>query len=170
MRLRSLNHVNVLAELLMAETYDYKGVKVNLHKNRWHFCWDNRSIKRFGVSKPSIRVISLSRALCKANLEKGEDIKNVILHEIAHAVQFSAMGYSDHGREWSSFAQSIGCDGKQYYDSDDVNTPQSKYTLVCPCCGREVAKKSKPKRSVSCGKCAPNRYDAKFKMELIQNY
>jgi predicted SprT family Zn-dependent metalloprotease len=118
----------------------------------WQFKFDN-ALRRFGLCKTRIRVISLSKRLVELNEEPR--VRDCILHEIAHAL---APKDETHGSEWKRIAKSIGCDGKRCYDPDVV-TPPSRWVGTCPACGNTL--KSIRRRRVSCGKCNPT-FDRRF--------
>lgn len=73
-----------------------------------------------------------------------EEIYNVILHEIAHALcppirkRGNRGFYWDmHGPEWKKTARSIGCTGDTCTHSA-VSTAQANYQLSCESCGRNL--------------------------------
>jgi predicted SprT family Zn-dependent metalloprotease len=143
-------------------------------ENYWVFEFDNAK-KRFGMCKWGRRgyIISLSRHLTLLNNEK--EVRDTILHEIAHALDVNERGYSNHDANWRRIALSIGCDGERCYDSTEVAQPPSKYKVVCDNCGRETESMRKPKRySKACGRCCKahngGKYDEKYKLRYIQNY
>ena len=169
-KFRSLNHVEMVANLYLQKTFDYKREDFKISEHGYKFKWDNKSTKRFGACSPRRKAIILSKKICEVNLDNGVMIVDTILHEIAHAIQVIKSHYASHDNEWKSIAMSIGCNGKARYDEHSIIQPKMKYTAVCPCCKRETGFYKKPKRSYSCGKCAPGRYTEEFKLKIIQNY
>lgn len=168
MKFKHLNHVKFTAEHMLQETYDVMGVEINLKEIGWRFTYDSAK-RRFGLCNWSKKIISLSQPLCEMNLENGDQIKDTILHEIAHALDAVVFGRSSHGARWNRIATSIGCSGDRCYSSEAVVKPKSKYTLICPECGYEVSAHKMPKRSKSCGKCC-SHYNDKYKFKIVQNY
>ena len=75
------------------------------------FKWD-RAVRRFGCHNGRMKTISLSRPLTQHE-SNGCRIKNTILHEIAHALDYEQRGYSNHDRVWKRTARSIGCSGER---------------------------------------------------------
>ena len=159
-----------LAKELMAKHLPRNG------KFNWYFKWSHAK-QTFGVCSSNRRTmighIKLSKPLTELN--DVTRVTNTILHEIAHAMDTEIRGHSNHDWHWVKVAKSIGCDGERCYRGEDVEQPQSKYTLSCGTCGKEAPKHRKPKRSgVACGKCCKThnngKYSDKYKMELIQNY
>jgi len=71
----------------------------------WKFRFDGAR-KRYGCCDYGARTISLSRHLTAINPE--EQVRDTILHEIAHALVPSRHG---HDRVWRRMAISIGCSG-----------------------------------------------------------
>lgn len=97
----------------------------------WTFSWD-RAVKRLGACHYHTRQITLSYDLTVKAPD--EEIKNVILHEIAHALAGHKAG---HGPEWVRVAQSIGCSGTRCYDVASVGKIDGKWKATCQSCGRE---------------------------------
>ena len=80
-----------------------------------------------GMCYHQTKVIRLSRFFIEGNSEK--QIKDTILHEIAHALVGPFHG---HNYVWRAKAKSIGCDGKRCYDSS-VKMPNGKWVGRCDC-------------------------------------
>jgi SprT protein len=118
----------------------------------WTFRFD-RSRVRFGLCNYKKKVISLSRHLVELNSE--DEIRETILHEIAHALAPRGAG---HGPKWRSIAVSIGCNGRRCY-GDEVTRPRPKYKGTCPGCKRIVYRHRRT--VIACGKCAAT-FDPKF--------
>jgi len=116
----------------------------------WYLSFDNAK-RRFGCCNYGLKQISLSKHLVSLNAEA--DVKNTILHEIAHAL----VGFKHHHDwVWKTKAMEIGCTGDRCYSSKNVATPEAKYLLVCPN-GHTVKRYKKPKgaKRFSCLKCCP---------------
>jgi predicted SprT family Zn-dependent metalloprotease len=146
----NLNEVAHLAISLMD--------KHNLYNRGWKFEFDNAK-RRFGCCYYYERKITLSSVLCELNEEK--DVRDVILHEIAHALVGAGHG---HNRVWQRKAIEIGCNGKRCYDSSKVNTTEAPYIAKCNSCGKEHKRFRKPtKGSYSCGACS-STYNEKYKL------
>ena len=97
-------------------------------ENNWTFKFDNAR-KRFGCCKwgGGLYTISLSKHLTSLNDES--QVRDTILHEIAHALDVNDRGYSNHDANWRQIALSIGCNGERCYSSKEVVQPESKYTV-----------------------------------------
>lgn len=131
--------------------------KHSLLDKGWYFEYDNAK-RRFGCCYYYQRKITLSSVLCELNEEK--DVRDVILHEIAHALVGSGHG---HNRVWQKKAIEIGCNGKRCYDPSKVNTAKAPYVAKCNSCGKEHKRFRKPTSTHSCGICCSS-YNEKYKL------
>jgi SprT protein len=131
----SLEQARKLAQYLM-----------RLHKlaPQWSFRFD-RSKVRFGKCNYIKKEISLSRYLVELNSE--EEVRDTILHEIAHAL---APRHAGHGPVWRSMALSIGCNARRCY-GDEVVRPTPKYKGTCPSCNRVIVRHRRA--VIACGRC-----------------
>jgi predicted SprT family Zn-dependent metalloprotease len=118
----------------------------------WSFAFD-RSKVRFGKCDFSRKQISLSRHLVLLNPE--EEVRDTILHEIAHAL---APRGSGHGPAWRALAISIGCNGQRCYGREVVR-PAAKYRGTCPSCRRVIYRHRRT--LIACGKCS-DVFDTRF--------
>ena len=89
----------------------------------WSFRFDHAK-SRAGMCDYSKKIISISRRYAKTASQS--QIKNTLLHEIAHAL----VGHS-HGHDgiWKSVALEIGCDGRRCHNLV-FSTP--KWNMHCP--------------------------------------
>jgi predicted SprT family Zn-dependent metalloprotease len=166
-----INNIEYLAKKLIATDFTYPNeygdeITKSAEDIGYRFRWNYRSKSAFGRCKGREKIIELSQHLVSHNIENMEQIKDTILHEIAHALAGVRHG---HDKYWQRVAIAIGCNGKRCYDSRTVNAGKTKYTLRCPN-GHESAAHRRPKRSKSCGRCGNGVYDPMLKMEVIQNY
>jgi len=127
---------------------------MRLHRlpREWSFAFD-RSKVRFGKCDYRRKQISLSRYLVELNGE--EEIRDTILHEIAHALAPRGAG---HGPVWRSLALSIGCNGRRCY-GHEVARPAPKYRGTCPSCRRVIYRHRRT--VIACGRCA-GVFDPKY--------
>jgi predicted SprT family Zn-dependent metalloprotease len=170
--------VNKITTMDLRETQKLAEGLIKKHlgnaEHRWVFKFDNAR-KRFGQCKwgRGQYIISLSKHLTLLN---GIDqIRDTILHEIAHALDVEDRGYSNHDANWRQIALRIGCNGERCYSSKEVVQPESKYTVKCTNCENEFKAMRKPRRSSNaCGKCCKKynggQYTPKFNLVYIQNY
>lgn len=131
------------------------------HKLDWKFKFDNAK-KRFGVTKYRTKTISLSRHLCQLNTV--ENVRDTILHEIAHALAGPKAG---HGIVWKKIAKEIGASTERCYSIQEVVVPKAKWNATCPSCKRVITRHRKTD-GLSCGVCCGRTYNPqhKFSWEL----
>ncbi len=121
---------------------------MRLHKlpPDWTFKFD-RSKVSFGKCNYSKKQISLSRYLVELNDEK--EVRDTILHEIAHALSPRSAG---HGAAWRSIALSMGCNGMRCYGAEVVR-PKPKHKGMCPACKLVIYRHRRTE--VACATCSP---------------
>jgi len=129
----------------------------------WSFKFD-RAISRFGCCQSSRKLITVSKRLVELNDES--QVKDTILHEIAHAI---VGGHEGHNDKWRDVAKLIGCSGERCYSSSNVIVPKGNYVLRCPNCKRESYYYRRPRNSRACGRCCKEfnngYYDSRFILE-----
>jgi predicted SprT family Zn-dependent metalloprotease len=127
-------------------------LKFTASRRRFGCCWHGKSL------------ITMSKEMTKLNSEFA--VKNVLLHEIAHAL----VGFGEgHGPVWKEKAISIGCDGIRCYDRSEhvvIEAPK-RWIGKCPNCGHEIHRNARPrKRACACSACckkfAGGVFDARF--------
>jgi len=126
----------------------------------WRFEFDNAR-RRFGRCNYRSHVISLSKHLVQLNNE--DEVKNTILHEIAHALVGRGHG---HDSVWKRKALEIGCDGNRCYNIKDVKQPKAKYEAVCNGCKQVIKRHRVSKKQMSCGKCSGGKFNPEFILEF----
>lgn len=148
----NLNQAHKLAHDLMTQ----HGLVVN----GWSFTFDNAK-RRFGVCRYRTKTIGLSEHLVALN--EMEKVKDVILHEIAHALT------AGHGHDgvWKAKAIEIGCDGNRCYGNETV-TPAGNYKATCVNCGQTFAVFRMPKRNHWC-RCNKRKFDIESKLIWISH-
>ena len=110
----------------------------------WYFEFD-RAKRRLGSCNYRHKKITLSSALTE--LRDEENVRNTILHEIAHAI----VGWKNaHNNVWRAKAIEIGCNGERC--GNDVKI-EGKWKATCPN-GHTAYRHRKPKNRVSCGVCS----------------
>jgi len=128
----------------------------------WKFRFDT-ALRRFGCCKYRSKTITLSEPLTELNTEL--EVKDTILHEIAHAL---TPGHK-HNSVWRRKAMEIGCNGNRCYDNNKVETPESKYVATCIGCGKIHKKHRISKLSSSCAYCSGGRFNPTFKLNFQPN-
>ncbi len=137
-------------------------IKHNIFNLGWRFEFD-RSKVRFGCCFYGRRKITLSKYLTELNDEA--EVKNTILHEIAHALVGPGHG---HNHVWKQKALEIGCRPIRCYSIKNVTAPVGKYVAVCVGCEKEYYSHRKRKRSSSCSVCSGGSYNEKFKLNWVE--
>jgi predicted SprT family Zn-dependent metalloprotease len=134
----------------------------------WSFNFNNR-FSSLGLCIYATREIQLSRPYVNANT--WEVVRKTVLHEIAHAL--IPLENASHGPQWAeTFIRIQKAEGisnptaELTYHMEEFVRPPSPYVLVCPACNYQHPAYKPPRRAYSCGKCAPNRFDRKFLLEL----
>lgn len=112
----------------------------------WSVRFD-RARRRAGTCRFTERAITLSRPLTE--LYEPERVREVVLHEIAHALVGPAHG---HDATWRATARRIGSTGLRTVAAD-APSPPAPWRGVCPR-GHVVERFRRPSRPMSCGICA----------------
>ena len=136
--------VRTVAEFQMGEHLDL---------NLWSFGWDSAK-KRLGVCKYGEHRISLSRYF--VDLHTIDEIEQVMLHEIAHALAGPKAG---HGPKWKRIATEIGYNHVKI-SGEEIGNATAKLIGTCPN-GHTVYRHRKPKTELSCSICS-TRFDRRF--------
>ena len=146
-------------ELEVARDLAFELMKQHGLEYRYRFEFDNAK-RRFGHCSYQPRFITLSKHLVLLN--DYETVKNVILHEIAHALVDSGKG---HNWVWREKASEIGCKFIGRFCDNDVITVPKNVVAKCAQCGNEVRKYRMPSRRKSCAKC-DNIFNEKYLLEF----
>lgn len=127
----------------------------------WTLRW-SRARRQFGSCRYGRREIALSRTLTRLNSR--EEVRDVILHEIAHALVGPGHG---HDQVWRRTARALGTSGQRCF-GEEVASPPPRYIGRCPTPGcptvleRDVVRGSL--RTAVCARCSqrdgwpPDRY------------
>jgi predicted SprT family Zn-dependent metalloprotease len=113
----------------------------------WSFTFDQAK-RRAGVCRYAKRQISLSAPLTR--LHPVEEVRDTILHEVAHALVGPRHG---HDAVWRATAVRIGCSG-QRCTSADAPAIEGAWVGTCPG-GHRVTRHRRPARPMACARCAP---------------
>ncbi|MBO1902338.1 SprT-like domain-containing protein [Leucobacter weissii] len=136
-----LSRVRIWAEALIRLHLDPR-----FGAGAWSFDFD-RARRRAGLCNYTERRITVSRHL--AARFDDDEIHQVLLHEVAHALAGSAAG---HGRDWKRIAAEIGYAGGRTHDGE-IAHELAPWVGVCPA-GHEHVRFRRPTRPTSCGTCA----------------
>ena len=112
---------------------------------------ESRRDPRSGTVEP-VRVIRLSRPLMRLN--STEEVRDTILHEIAHALVGAAHG---HNATWRQKCREIGA-SPQRLAGPQIRTPDRRWAVRCGLCDRLLFERHRrPQRSflrrVGCRAC-----------------
>lgn len=112
----------------------------------WTFRFD-RARRRSGQCVFSTKVISLSAPLTRLHSEV--EVRDTILHEIAHALVGPGAGHSE---RWRATALRIGSSGRRCVDAEAPRVPGA-WVGLCSA-GHRVERHRRPQRVASCRTCA----------------
>lgn len=113
----------------------------------WRVEFDSAK-RRAGICRYTQRVIGLSAPLTRLHAEA--EVRDTILHEIAHALAGQAAG---HGPAWRSTARSLDCSATRCLPAEAPRVPGA-WLGVCPA-GHTVERHRRPERVTACGRCGP---------------
>ena len=103
--------------------------KGELTEQGWSFVWDTRAVRRYGQCRYRSKEIGITKKL--ANINTIEETKDVVLHEIAHALVGRGHG---HDFVWKRMCRKVGGNPERCYTPEDrggtVKTIKGKYKLV----------------------------------------
>jgi predicted SprT family Zn-dependent metalloprotease len=132
----------------------------------WRFKWD-RAVKRNGSCNYGTRTLTLSRALTPLRTEA--EVRNTVLHEIAHAMAGHRAG---HGVEWRKVHRALGGDGRTRSASSG-GRPEMRWNLTCPVCDYKSPRARRTSKTYACSRCckahAHGRFDARFTLVWRSN-
>jgi predicted SprT family Zn-dependent metalloprotease len=130
---------------------------IRLHLDEtWTFGFDNART-RAGLCRYDRKRISVSRLL--AARYEDDEIHQVLLHEVAHAIAGPGAG---HGPSWKAIARGLGYEGKRLHRGA-IADELAPWVGRCPS-GHVHYRYRRPTRVVSCAKCS-RRFDARFRIE-----
>ena len=121
-------------------------IRMHLDPGRWSFRFDSAK-RRAGLCNFSEHRISVSRYL--ASRWDDDEIYQVLLHEVAHAMAGPAAG---HGTRWKRVAADIGYVGGRTHDGE-IAAELAPWVGTCAA-GHEHVRFRRPTRPLSCGSCA----------------
>lgn len=128
-----VRHAVTMAEELIAE-HGLEGWRVVV----------DRAKTRAGICREGRREIGLSGPLTVLHDET--EVRDTVLHEIAHALVGTAHG---HDAVWRAAARAIGCSGQR---TTSAPKPPGRWSGSCPA-GHTCTRHRRPSRVVACGRC-----------------
>lgn len=138
-------------ERMLSETRKLAGELMAQHGlAQWSFQFDDAS-RRAGSCNYETKVLSLAREF--ALIAPSSEVRNTILHEIAHALVGPK---HNHDHVWRDKARAIGCTGERCHD---VKFAPPRYIKSCPRCGWYATGNQRKRRWV-CKQCkTPIKYE-----------
>jgi predicted SprT family Zn-dependent metalloprotease len=142
-----------VADLNRVRTWANALIALHLDPAQWAFGFDNAKT-RAGLCNYTDKRITVSRHL--AGRYEDDEIHQVLLHEVAHAIAGSRAG---HGPKWRAVAAELGYEGKRLHDGAIANE-LAPWVGTCPA-GHLHYRYRKPTRVLACGKCS-RRFDPAY--------
>ena len=139
-----------MAELERVRTWANALIALHLDSG-WTFGFDNAKT-RAGLCTYTAKRITVSKYL--AARYEDDEIHQVLLHEVAHAMAGTRAG---HGAQWRATAKELGYEGKRLHDGA-IADELAPWVGTCPA-GHVHYRYKRPARPLACGKCA-RRFDA----------
>lgn len=134
-----------MAELQRVRTWASALIELHLDDS-WTFGFDSAKT-RAGLCNFTHKRISVSKYL--AARYEDDEIHQVLLHEVAHAMAGNRAG---HGPRWKAIAKELGYEGKRLHDGA-IASDLAPYVGTCPA-GHVHYRYRRPARMLACGKCS----------------
>jgi len=159
---------------LMSDTYQVDGYNINLMDWGWSFELNNSySANGQCTRKNGDKILMLSEWLINNLNRPMSTWIDIMLHEIAHAIDIELRGHTDHSDLWVDVAHKIGCSGEISTDGVFKEGVHPIYITECSTCGnQELTNELSPhikRGESSCGKCYPSGFNHRFIMTWRPN-
>ncbi|MGN6502855.1 MAG: SprT-like domain-containing protein [Pseudolysinimonas sp.] len=143
-----------MAELERVRTWAEALIRLHLDPS-WTFGFDNART-RAGLCSYDKKRISVSRLL--AARYEDDEIHQVLLHEVAHALAGAGAG---HGPRWKKVARELGYEGKRLHGGA-IADELAPWVGHCPA-GHVHYRYKRPTRVVSCARCSRS-FDLRYEI------
>ncbi len=94
----------------------------------WAFVWDNAR-RRLGSCRYWKKEITMSRYFVMLNMERPDQIRDTVLHEIAHALAWIHHHERGHGPHWKSYCRQLGATPRASARPESITPMPFKYHL-----------------------------------------
>ncbi|MBM7471311.1 SprT-like domain-containing protein [Subtercola frigoramans] len=142
-----------MSELLRVRSWANALITLHLDPSEWSFGFDNAKT-RAGLCDFTAKRITVSRYL--AARFGDDEIHQVLLHEIAHAMAGPRAG---HGPRWRAVARELGYAGDRLHHGETAKE-LAPWVGTCPH-GHLHYRHRRPTRETACGKCS-KRFDSAY--------
>jgi predicted SprT family Zn-dependent metalloprotease len=105
------------------EQFEFWGI------SNWSFVWNNRKTVIYGEAWYDYKKIELSTKFVLANWNNPRLIKDIILHEIAHALAYINRRCTDHGKDFLYYCNIVGAKPRQYI-TDSIKPKRTSKLVV----------------------------------------
>lgn len=139
-----------MADLARVRVWAESLIRMHLDES-WTFAFDHAK-RRAGLTDHATHRISVSRYL--ASRYEDDEVHQVLLHEVAHALAGFDAG---HGPRWRRVAAELGYVGGRLHDGE-IASEMAPWVGRCPA-GHVHHRFRRPTRAASCGQCS-KRFDA----------
>jgi predicted SprT family Zn-dependent metalloprotease len=140
-----------MAELARVRRWANALIRLHLDPIEWSFGFDNAKT-RAGLCNYTAKRITVSRYL--AARYEDDEIHQVLLHEVAHALAGARAG---HGPRWRATARKLGYVGSRLHHGATADE-LAPWVGTCPA-GHVYYRYRKPTRPLACGRCS-RRFDS----------
>ncbi|MDQ1576323.1 MAG: hypothetical protein QOH55_1473 [Microbacteriaceae bacterium] len=139
-----------MADLERVRRWAHALIALHLDETVWSFGFDNAKT-RAGLCNYTLKRITVSRYL--ASRYEDDEIHQILLHEVAHALAGSRAG---HGPRWRAIAVDLGYEGRRLHGGA-IADEFAPWVGTCPS-GHTHYRYRKPVRALACGSCS-KRFD-----------
>jgi predicted SprT family Zn-dependent metalloprotease len=95
----------------------------------WTLTWTSKAVRIAGVCKYNSKTICLSSVFVAHPDNSFDDLKDTLLHEVAHAL---AGKQAKHGPQWRAVARSIGCSATRCHMMKSGVEHRYRFGCGCP--------------------------------------
>jgi len=148
------------------KSYQYKAIAKSALKthasgahwpvDEWDVEFNNDISRTLGRAKCRERIIELSASLFIDHEDKvsKEVLVDIVLHEVAHALDFEDRGTSGHDEAWKSWARKVGANPNRTTElPKEARKAMAKWKRECPECSWACYYDGKPRKKAYCPDC-----------------